>query len=111
MAAMAKLGFVPSPPPATLKAEATYNETEDNIAQVAFAVKTYMTQNGSAFDTMRGGVGDAVDNAVTRTGRYMGDRSDGRRSSTETGDVLSIIESWLLWCETYGSFTKDDKPS
>ena len=37
MAAMAKLGFVPSPPPATLKAEATYNETEDNIAQVAFA--------------------------------------------------------------------------
>ena len=32
----------------------------------------------------------------------------GRRSSTETGDVLSIIESWLLWCETYGSFTKDD---
>ena len=108
MVAMAKLGFAPSPPPATLKAEATYNETEDNIAQVAFAVKTYMTQNGSAFDTMRGGVGDAVDNAVTRTGRYMGDRSDGRRSSTETGDVLSIIESWLLWCETYGSFTKDD---
>ena len=108
MAAMNKLGFIPSEPPATLKANAGYNKTEDDSMQVAFAVKAYLTQNGTAFDAMRGAVGVAVDNAVTRTGRYMGDRSDGRRSETESGDILSVIESWHLWCETYGSFTKDD---
>lgn len=108
MAAMDELGFIPSEPPATLKADAAYNKKEDDAQQVAFAVKAYLSQNGTAFDAMRGGVGVAVDNAVTRTGRYMGDRSDGRRSETESGDILSIIESWLLWCETFGSFTKDD---
>ena len=108
MESMAKLGFTPSEPPAAIANDGAYVKLDDDIAQVAVAVKAYITQNGSAFDAMRGGVGAAVDNVVTRTGRFMGDRSDGRRSNTESGDVLSVIESWLLWCETDGSFTKDD---
>ena len=66
MTAMAKLGFVPSLPPTSLSSESDYDEDEDKRQQVVLAIKAYMTQNGSAFDTMRGAVGDAVDNAVTR---------------------------------------------
>ena len=106
--AVVELGFTPSAPPTALASESTYDQDEDDLTQVAFAVKAYITQNGSDVDAMRGGVGEAVDNAVTRTGRFMGGRSDGRRSNTESGDVLSVIESWVLWCETYGSFTRDD---
>ena len=108
MESTAKLGFTPSTHPVAIASDGAYVKLDDDIAQVAVAVKAYITQNGSAFDAMRGGVGEAVDNAVTRTCQFMGDRSDGRRSNTESGDVLSVIESWLLWCETYGSFTKDD---
>ena len=63
MKSMAKLGFVPSEPPAALAADAKYVKNDDDITQVAVAVKAYITQNGSAFDAMRGGVGEAVDNA------------------------------------------------
>ena len=63
MESMAKLGFIPSTPPTALAGESTYDKDEDDITQVAVAVKAYITQNGSAFDAMRGGVGEAVDNA------------------------------------------------
>ena len=54
---------IPSTPPTALAGESTYDKDEDDITQVAVAVKAYITQNGSAFDAMRGGVGEAVDNA------------------------------------------------
>ena len=71
MEAMAKLGFVPSAPPTNLAAAGSYVKDDDDCTHVAVPVKAYITQNGSAFDAMRGGVGEAVDNAVTRTGRFM----------------------------------------
>ena len=58
MAAMSELGFMPSVPPSTLAAADGYSKTEDDITQIAFAVKAYLSQNGTAFDAMRGGVGD-----------------------------------------------------
>ena len=63
MEAMAKLGFVPSAPPTNLAAAGSYVKDDDDCTHVAVPVKAYITQNGSAFDAMRGGVGEAVDNA------------------------------------------------
>ena len=61
MESMAKLGFKPSEPPVALAAATDYDKDDDEITQVAVVVKAYITQNGSAFDAMRGGVGEAVD--------------------------------------------------
>ena len=38
-----------------MASESTYDQDEDDLTQVAFAVKAYITQNGSAVDAMRGG--------------------------------------------------------
>ena len=61
MESMAKLGFTPSEPPAAIANDGAYVKLDDDIAQVAVAVKAYITQNDLAFDAMRGGVGEVVE--------------------------------------------------